>query len=104
MFPAVVPGCEPVPLSLPQDLLIALPTEPVVLPLELSRAPLGVPDGAVLSIGQAHLASVTVGVDVQPGAVLGQRHYDGLPSPRVLGGHREAQTEAGHQRQQQADR
>ena len=104
MFPAVVPGGEPVPLGFPQDLLIAVPTDPVVLLLELSGALLGVPDGAVLSVRQAHFSPVTVWVDVQPGAVLGQRHYDGLPSPRVLGGHREAQTEAGHHRQQQTDR
>jgi len=104
VFPAVVPGCEPIPLGFPQDLLIALPAEPVVLPLELSGADLVLPDGAILSVRQANLAAVTVWVDVQPGPVLGQRHYDGFSSPRVLGGHCEAQTEAGHHRQQQSDR
>ena len=106
MFPAVVPGCEPVPLGFPQDLLVAVPADPVVLVLEPRGADLAGPGGAVLGVRQADLASVTVGVDVQSGAVLGQRHDDGLPSPRVLGlpGHREAQTEAGHHRQQQTDR
>ena len=104
MLPAVVPGCEPVPPGFPEDLLVAVPTEPVVLVLELSGSDLVLPDGTVLSVGEANLAPVTVRVDVQAGPVLRQRDDDGFSSPCVLARHREAQAEAGHHRQQQGDR
>ena len=102
VLPAVVPGCEPVPPGFFKNLLIAVPTVPVVFPLELSGPDFVLSDGAVLSVREANLAPVTVRGDVQSGPVLGQRDDDGLSSPRVLGRRREA--EAGHHRQQQGDR
>ena len=35
MLPAIVPCCEPVPTSIPQDSLVAVPGHPVGLPAQL---------------------------------------------------------------------
>ena len=102
-LPAVVPSCEPVPLCLPQHLLVALPAEPVCLVLERGCSYFALPFSARQGLWEANLPLVTVGVDIVPRPVLGQGDYDGFSSPRPRAElSRHGQT--GHQGQQQGDR